>query len=489
MSIQVSCDCEMTYRLPDRYAGKRCRCRECGDSIRVPRSIATTSSHESHSEVEEARRASTRVKKKQPARARAGRGEGPASESLHQIAPLPLSEPRGTEPARAVRVAKGALAVAKKTVRKDAGDRDRRRGRDEDEPTRSARLRGAARRNRMGRRDEDEDEDEREERRRPKTGKRDSSKDKKSRERDEGRKSKGKTGKVSRRPRDEEEDESEEGEEDEKPRRPGGAALTPMQIFLGSIGLALLSLIGLVGVFVHKDNVAKATDERGKQVMDGLEKAHAAMTNQDLDAAKRGYEAAIELCDQKDIEVVDPKILDARGKGKEELAWIALAIDAKSQNGSADAMGKYLKLLEGPDPAIREVGVRLCGQTIGTAAEPPLKEIASKLGDQPKVSKAAFDALNKALDTQKGQELVKVLVVVLDTTEPKLLVKALNKLAEIPDAQLFEKKINEHSRSPNAEVAAAAKAVGQGPKESPKDKGGDKGAKDKGEEKSDKGGE
>jgi hypothetical protein len=244
-----------------------------------------------------------------------------------------------------------------------------------------------------------------------------------------------------------------------------------MQIFLGSIGLVLLSLIGLVGAFIHKDNVEKAKEERGKQVLDGLEKAHAAMTNQDLEGAKRGYEAAIELCDQKDIEVGDGKVLDARGKGKEELAWIALALDAKAQNGSADAMGKYLKLLEGPDPAIREVGVRLCGQTIGTAAEPPLREIASKLGDQPRVSKAAFDALNKALDTQKGQELVKVLVVVLDTTDPKLLVKGLKKLSDIPDAQLFEKKINEHSRSPNAEVAAAAKAVGQGPKESPKDKG------------------
>ena len=36
MSIEVSCDCQMTYRLPDRFAGKRCRCRECGDSIRIP---------------------------------------------------------------------------------------------------------------------------------------------------------------------------------------------------------------------------------------------------------------------------------------------------------------------------------------------------------------------------------------------------------------------------------------------------------------------
>jgi len=37
MSIVVTCDCTMTYRLPDRYAGKRCRCRECGERIRVPR--------------------------------------------------------------------------------------------------------------------------------------------------------------------------------------------------------------------------------------------------------------------------------------------------------------------------------------------------------------------------------------------------------------------------------------------------------------------
>ena len=36
MSIVVTCNCEMTYRLPNKYAGKRCRCRECGEKIRVP---------------------------------------------------------------------------------------------------------------------------------------------------------------------------------------------------------------------------------------------------------------------------------------------------------------------------------------------------------------------------------------------------------------------------------------------------------------------
>ena len=37
MSILVSCrECEASYKLPDRYAGKRCRCKECKAKIRVP---------------------------------------------------------------------------------------------------------------------------------------------------------------------------------------------------------------------------------------------------------------------------------------------------------------------------------------------------------------------------------------------------------------------------------------------------------------------
>ena len=38
MSIVVTCECTMTYKLPSRYAGKRCRCRECGRLFKVPKS-------------------------------------------------------------------------------------------------------------------------------------------------------------------------------------------------------------------------------------------------------------------------------------------------------------------------------------------------------------------------------------------------------------------------------------------------------------------
>lgn len=460
MSIQVSCDCAMTYRLPDRYAGKRCRCRECGESIRVPRSLASESESR-ESEVEEARRASARLEKKKPARARAGRGEGPASECLHQIAPLPLSEPRSTEPARAVRVAKGALAVAKKAKKGGGDDRDRRRGRDEEDvPTRSARLRGAAKRNRMARRDDDEDEDEeREERRRGKTGKRDS-KDRRARERDEGKKSKSKTSKT-RRDRDDDEEEDEDGDDDRG--RKASAGPTHMQIFLGSLGVVAVSLIVLIGVIVHNNSVKEEIEKRGASIVGGLESAHKAMASQDWSGAKTQYETALAINDDN---ITDPKIGDARKKAQEELGWCKLVLEAKGKNGSPDGMGYYLKLLEGPDPAVREVGVRLCGQTIGQTAEPPLLEISGKLRDQPNVTKAASEALMKALDTLKGPELARAVKVVLDTdSDPKLLVKAIAKLNEIPDAQLFEKKINELSRSPNGDVSAAAKAWNAGPKD------------------------
>lgn len=36
MSIVVTCSCSRTYRLPDRYAGKKARCRDCGEPIEVP---------------------------------------------------------------------------------------------------------------------------------------------------------------------------------------------------------------------------------------------------------------------------------------------------------------------------------------------------------------------------------------------------------------------------------------------------------------------
>ncbi len=126
----------MTYRLPDRYAGKRCRCRECGESLRVPRSQDEPEASDalaSGASAEEGRRERERVRRKaasagersvtrdersvtrdersvtrdaapvrrperEAATARRRREERalvPTSESLHQIAPLFVAERRG----------------------------------------------------------------------------------------------------------------------------------------------------------------------------------------------------------------------------------------------------------------------------------------------------------------------------------------------------------------------------------------------------------
>ncbi|MEZ0229184.1 MAG: hypothetical protein ACAI25_11215, partial [Planctomycetota bacterium] len=127
MSIEVSCECAMTYRLPDRMAGKRCRCRECGDSIRVPtldesadddsvdESDASDESYESHEEVKAAKSA-----KKAPLKARVRPAAQP-SESIHQMSPLNLSESRCIDPPAArARIKKAKAAAATANAKKRA---------------------------------------------------------------------------------------------------------------------------------------------------------------------------------------------------------------------------------------------------------------------------------------------------------------------------------------------------------------------------------
>lgn len=114
MSIVVTCSCTRTYRLPDRYAGKRCRCRDCGKKIEVPAEPADAEV------VDEARTAKARRgqeerlarrsrKKDDPSkttrrlssqdqeilgerrRIRHSQRAKPVSESMHQLAPMTLS--------------------------------------------------------------------------------------------------------------------------------------------------------------------------------------------------------------------------------------------------------------------------------------------------------------------------------------------------------------------------------------------------------------
>jgi hypothetical protein len=36
MSIKFACDCGKAYKVPDKFSGKRVKCKQCGEPIRVP---------------------------------------------------------------------------------------------------------------------------------------------------------------------------------------------------------------------------------------------------------------------------------------------------------------------------------------------------------------------------------------------------------------------------------------------------------------------
>jgi hypothetical protein len=36
MSIKFACDCGKAYKVPDKFSGKRVKCKQCGEAIRVP---------------------------------------------------------------------------------------------------------------------------------------------------------------------------------------------------------------------------------------------------------------------------------------------------------------------------------------------------------------------------------------------------------------------------------------------------------------------
>lgn len=120
MSIVVTCSCTKTYRLPNRYAGKRCRCRDCGRKIAVP---ATAAEAAAEAAVEEPAKAEKRGRRRQRSkddpsrttrrlssqdqeilgerrRLRSSQRARPVSESMHQLAPMTLSGELSIAPAQ-----------------------------------------------------------------------------------------------------------------------------------------------------------------------------------------------------------------------------------------------------------------------------------------------------------------------------------------------------------------------------------------------------
>ncbi len=166
MSIVVTCSCTRTYRLPDRYAGKRCRCRDCGKKIEVP----------TESEAEAEAHAPARARRSKGARrSRGSRKDDPSrttrrlssqdqeilgerrrlrsshrarpisrSESMHQLAPmtlsgdLPIAPPPKKKPAAAA-----TKTVEPERKRKKDAPRTGRARKDRSEPTKSPASKGS----------------------------------------------------------------------------------------------------------------------------------------------------------------------------------------------------------------------------------------------------------------------------------------------------------------------------------------------------------
>lgn len=133
MSIVVTCSCTRTWRLPDKYAGKRCRCRDCGEPIEVPREAAAKrdagrkggKASGAKPRKDPAARQTTRRLNSQDReiigerrRIRSSERRVPVSESMHQLAPIALSGDRLDLSPAAPLTKKRAAATATKAREK-----------------------------------------------------------------------------------------------------------------------------------------------------------------------------------------------------------------------------------------------------------------------------------------------------------------------------------------------------------------------------------
>jgi hypothetical protein len=90
MPISVECQCGKSYNLPDSKAGRRVRCKLCGEAIQVPEPDGTETA-----ETAEASRPAEAVEAPAPAKA-AGEGEA-AKDTGRSEAPAPRPRPKKPE--------------------------------------------------------------------------------------------------------------------------------------------------------------------------------------------------------------------------------------------------------------------------------------------------------------------------------------------------------------------------------------------------------
>ncbi len=145
MRIVVKCPCTKTYRLPPRYAGKACRCKVCGERLVVPAEPVEGR------KPAQARRTTRRLGAQDGEILRERRriresGRRPITESIHQLAPLPLSEDRVEvlAPSPRSRRAEKARAKARPDARERKDDAKRATGKREVEAKRETRKRKSA---------------------------------------------------------------------------------------------------------------------------------------------------------------------------------------------------------------------------------------------------------------------------------------------------------------------------------------------------------
>jgi hypothetical protein len=420
MSIEVSCDCAMTYRLPDRFAGKRARCRECGDSIRVP-AIMADESNESSGELAEdeasdesdaapvrrkARPAPKAAKPKLPAKPVArslsgkplapkrlpkARPERAPSESLHQMAPLNLSESRVLEPPAArkrVKAHKADIAAAAKSRTEKSRARDlenKRLSRKARERALEAQEDEVEEVEDQDLEDQDANEDERPSKKKAKKGKKAKKAKPAARNADLKKADLKKSGirKLGRRGAasdSQDSDEDESGEDD----APAKKKLSPRQakrrqqliLLAGSLGALVLCAALFFGLSIYRSNAEAATAKRFDDAKAMKASAEALALAQDWEKAEKAYKDTIAFVeDEKLGPIQDAQFLREVGllKARMPLLPKVIAMRAKLRDNPPSAVSDCRELLGYQDDLIQTAaleGLVATGEGNGNDYEP-----------------------------------------------------------------------------------------------------------------------
>lgn len=369
MSIEVTCACAMTYRLPDRYAGKRCRCRECGGPIEVPRDG-------------EARR---KAKAKRTTRRlgsqdheimsehRTLRGKTrPVSESMHQLSPLDMSRaleaPEALAPRKPKRArteeARGRASKAGKTRRARSRSRDERDERElREERARDRRDRDRARRER----DDDSRSDERVARRKKDRKKSPAAKPKRARDEDreerKAKKAKGKAkakleakharGKKAARPEPESAKKrvrpgtrsGARRRDDELEEREGGRRRDPVMAAVIIAAILCLAVGLIIGVALQGNSGAGG--EELQQKLAGAEKSVEALkAKREWDAARAALSALLPELDQAEMTA-------EASKAREELRLLDTLAKLSAIEDEEERLATLLQYAAHKDVAVR----------------------------------------------------------------------------------------------------------------------------------------